>query len=256
MHPPTPHPPPPHPTRAPQVDQGGDSGTGEYALMALDLYAWTGDASFLPLAFAAADYFMYHFLGNVTAAGRVVVWPAQVLETWWCDYDVGAGGFTNCCADDAPTISGMITLFEKLLQLPASLVTPAQTAAWSEFARVRMPALPLSADGATIAPAAALSSGTHNDEGPELYAAHPHRTLTKGRAVASGTDISVGLATLAASAFARENSGWNYGLNAAALLGVADVAAAQLLARAASPPAAGYRFPGFAPHYQDFDPSA
>jgi hypothetical protein len=45
-------------------------------------------------------------------------------------------------------------------------------------------------------------------------------------------------------------------LQAAALLGLADTAAAQLLERAATAPAAGYRFPGFAPHFQDFDPSA
>ena len=30
--------------------QGGDSGTGEYAIMALDYYQWTGDARYLSLA--------------------------------------------------------------------------------------------------------------------------------------------------------------------------------------------------------------
>ena len=58
------------------------------------------------------------------------------------------------------------------------------------------------------------------------------------------------------SGFARENSGWNYGINAFALTGDASSSSAQLLARAFTPPAAGYRFPGFAPHEQDFDPSA
>jgi hypothetical protein len=48
----------------------------------------------------------------------------------------------------------------------------------------------------------------------------------------------------------------SYGINAAALLGATDTAAAQLLERAATAPASGYRFLGFAPHMQDFDPSA
>lgn len=58
------------------------------------------------------------------------------------------------------------------------------------------------------------------------------------------------------SGFAGENEGWNYGINAYALTGAAAPAAAQLLQRAMTPPATGYRFPGFAPHEQDFDPSA
>lgn len=56
------------------VDQGGDSGTGEWSLMALDFYSYTGDSTYLPLAFAAADYFMHHFT-NTTGDGRVLVWP-------------------------------------------------------------------------------------------------------------------------------------------------------------------------------------
>ncbi len=58
------------------------------------------------------------------------------------------------------------------------------------------------------------------------------------------------------SGFANENSGWNYGINAYALTGDAASASRQLLQRAATAPASGYRFPGFAPHEQDFDPSA
>lgn len=60
-----------------EVDWGGNSGTGEYAVMALDYYTWTGDSSYLPLAFAAADFFMYHF-PNRSSTGKVIVWPAQV----------------------------------------------------------------------------------------------------------------------------------------------------------------------------------
>ena len=64
------------------------------------------------------------------------------------------------------------------------------------------------------------------------------------------------MSTVARSPWTLQNSGWNYGLNAAALVGMADVAAKLLLQRAATPPAAGYRWAGFAPHEQDFDPSS
>jgi hypothetical protein len=270
------------------VDQGGDSGTGEWPLMALDYLSWTGDASraapYLPLAFSAADYFMFHF--NKSADGKkIVVFPAQVLETFWCDWQKGVG-FTNCCEDDAPTISGMVTLFEKLLQLPVpALATQAQHDAWAAFVPL-IPDLPLTPDGSSIAPARVLSSGKHNSEGPELYAMHPHRVFTRGREVATGANITLGRSTVANTGWARNNGGWNYGINGAsprpprapprapcprartltrahthfpaayALIGAAPLAAAQLLQRAHTGPAAGYRWPGFAPHEQDFDPSA
>ena len=40
------------------------------------------------------------------------------------------------------------------------------------------------------------------------------------------------------------------------MLGLADDAAKMVLARAKTPPAKGYRFPVFAPHEQDYEPSA
>ncbi len=104
------------------MDHGGDSGTGEYPLMALDYLSWTGDAAraapYLPLAFSAADYFMHHF--NTSADGKkVVIYPAQVLETYWCDWKKGVG-FTNCCADDSPCV------FSRPRALPAPGCAPAR----------------------------------------------------------------------------------------------------------------------------------
>ena len=229
--------------------------------MALDYLMWTGDVDlftsrYLRLATQAAEFFMHHF-PNRSADGRVVVWPAQVLETFWCTWDVPSQTFPNCCANDSPTISGMMTLFEKLLQLPPGVATPAQVAAWQHFRESLLPPLPLSADGALIAAAEVLSSGNgHNSEGPEIFAVHPHRVFTRGREVASGANVSLGRRTVAANGWAANNEGWNYGINARALIGDAEGAAAQLLKRAATAPAAGYRWPGFAPHFQDFDPSA
>eukprot|EP00945_MAST-04E_sp_MAST-4E-sp1_P001608 g1608.t1 len=51
------------------------------------------------------------------------------------------------------------------------------------------------------------------------------------------------------------NTGWVQGLLNAALLGRAKKAAEDTLARAQTPPAKGYRFPAFAPHEQDYEPS-
>jgi len=149
----------------------------------------------------------------------------------------------------------MLTLFEKLLQLPAALTTAEQRTAWQQFSDQRMPALPLSADGTRIVPARILNDGG-TGEGPELYAMYPHRVFTKGRNVATGRSLDIAVTTLTSSGFVNQNEGWPYGLVAAALAGETAVAAPLLLARATSRPAPGYRWPQFASHFQDFDPSA
>ena len=152
------------------LDAGGDSGTGEWALMALDRLAHTGDASFLPLAFGAADFFMQHWPRLNATTGRAVLWPVQVLEGWQCDFNASSGAFEDCCSDDAPSISGMLTLFEKLLQLPPAIATAEQRARWHEFSELRMPALPLAADGSGgVAAARVLNrGGSGSGEGPTL----------------------------------------------------------------------------------------
>ena len=55
--------------------------------------------------------------------------------------------------------------------MPDTLVTATQRAEWAAF-QALIPDLPL-APGGTYAPAAVVSSGRHNDEGPELYNVHP-----------------------------------------------------------------------------------
>jgi hypothetical protein len=194
---------------------------------------------YVPLAVSAGDFYLHHF-NNRSAEGRVIVWPAQALEMWWCDFTPGTNGnegyFSNCCEDDAPTVTGMMTVFSRLLALPESLTTAEQRAAWTAFGAI-MPELPVS--GGVILPARVLSNGTHNSEAPEFFAVHPHRLFTKGREVASGLDISLAVRTYNESKWKTANSGWNYAVNVAALLGLADAAAPMLLSRAATPPAEG-----------------
>ena len=237
-----------------RLDWGGDSGTGEMAIMAMDYFNWVGDAQYLPLAYSVADFYMGHF-NNRSEDGRVLVWPAQVLETFWCDFNTSTASFENCCSNDAPTVSAMHALFDKLLALPPTVTTPAQRTQWAAFSQI-LPILAVNASSNVILPAAQVSSGRHNSEGPEFYPMHPHRMFTKGRQVASNTSIELGISTYLQSPWRGANSGWNYALNAAVLLGLTQQAVPMLLARASTPPAAGYRFPGYAPHEQDFDPSS
>ena len=89
---------------------------------------------------------------------------------------------------------------------------------------------------------------------------HPFRVFTAAKARVSKLDISAAMACLHAPNGtchnAQGNSGWNQGVLNAALLGDADMAYRFVASRAASSPAAGYRFAGFAAHYQDSQPSA
>ena len=89
---------------------------------------------------------------------------------------------------------------------------------------------------------------------------HPFRVFTAAKAHVSKLDISAAVACLHAPSGtchnAQGNSGWNQGVLNAALLGDADMAYRFVASRAASLPALGYRFPGFAAHYQDSQPSA
>ena len=94
------------------------------------------------------------------------------MQTYWCNWDVPSQNFTNCCADDAPTISGMLSVFEKLLQLPHTLTTQQQRDEWTVFQR-RIPPLPVDPAAKSILPARVVSSGTHNSEGPELCVMPP-----------------------------------------------------------------------------------
>lgn len=84
----------------------------------------------------------------------------------------------------------------------------------------------------------------------ELYVSHPFRLYGVGKE----TDI-----TLAQQAYAERhspcNDGWCQDIIQAAMLNLTDEATAQLAQRAAAGPATNFRFPGFAQHYQDYEPS-
>lgn len=179
----------------------------------------------------------------------------QALETWQCP------GYppveANCVTNDTPTVAGLRSVIAKLLQLPAGLATAAQIATWTAFLAT-VPEIPMTTgpDGPQVAPGSKLPPSTSNVENPELYVLHPYRVYSAAR----GGDL-----TAVRNAFAHKrfpsDSGWAQVAPDAALAGLGrrnatGAAPALVVARAAVLPAAGYRFPSFMPHLQDYEPSA
>lgn len=118
-------------------------------------------------------------------------------------------GWSNCCENDQPQVAGLHALTTRVLALPESsgLITPAQRAAYTQLASL-LPPLPVASDG-TYAAAAVLSSGTHNSEGPWLYATHPFRLNTVGTAaVGTAPNLTAAVATWHAQGWFTENQGW------------------------------------------------
>lgn len=240
-----------------RYDYGGNGAGPESGLMGVDYY-WrtlnaTAAAPYVEIAKQTLAWYMSHY-PNRTSDGNLMLWPTQVLETYWCEWP----GWVNCCQNDMPQVAAITALTRRLLQLPdeSGLVTPAERASYTDFQSI-LPPLPTQPDGQTYAPAAVVSSGSHNSEVPELFAAHPFRLLTVGRSVIDPTvNLTVGRATWQALPLAKTNTGWYYGGMDAALLGLANESWAMVQDRASQPPPPGYRFPAFAQHYQDYEPSA
>ena len=72
----------------------GGNGFAEAGLMALDYFWATLDASqsarYIPIATNYADFYASHFK-NRTSDGRLMIWPSQVLESWWCEWPGSPG---------------------------------------------------------------------------------------------------------------------------------------------------------------------
>jgi len=239
-----------------QLDFGGNALGPEAGLMAVDYYAWTNDlaaaAKYVPIATKTLDFYAAHY-PNRSADGKMVIWPTQVLETWWCAWP----GWEDCCENDQPQVAALHALTARVLAIPeaSGLLTPAQRATYAALQAI-LPPLPVDPDG-TYAAAAVLSASTHNSEGPWLYATHPFRLNTVGTAtVGTAPNLTAAVATWLKQGWMHGGDGWSYGGINAALLGLAEQAAADASSRAAIAPADGYRYPVFAPHLQDYEPSA
>jgi len=145
----------------------------ELSQLLLDRYDYTGDAKFLhgtamPFVRETLTYFDRHYAAG--ADGKLVMHPAQALETWWE------------CTNAMPELSGLYAVTERCLALPEKQTTPGDRAFWQAL-RSKLPALPTmqSPDGKTqLAPAQAFKHKS-NCENPELYAVFPFRQFGLGR---------------------------------------------------------------------------
>jgi len=237
-----------------RFDFGGNGMGLEGGAMAVDYCQRSLDADacakYTPIATLALDFYINHYT-NTSADGKFLLWPTQVLESYWCEWP----GWSNCCENDTPQLSGLWFLTDAVLKLPAQYLTAPQRARYTAL-RAALPALPVAESG-IYAPAQVVSSSVHNAEVPELFASHPFRLNTVGRKTTDpSVNLSIGIATWNALPLAKANTGWYYGIMDAAYLGLADDAFAMVTDRAVQPPPAGYRYPAFAQHYQDYEPSA
>ncbi|MBI5865133.1 MAG: hypothetical protein HZB38_11620 [Planctomycetes bacterium] len=190
----------------------------ELSQLMLDYAAYTGDRKFLetralPMAREALLYFDSRFQRD--AGGKLVISPTQAIETYWHDV-----------VNDAPTVAGLRCVCDQLLALPADLGTPEDRALWSRVSQACPPLPLMKIDGVDVAaPAEKFDSKRSNCETPELYPLWPFRLYGIGRP------------NLAAASEAykrrqdRSNVGWTQDGMFAAALGLADEAAANLLAK-------------------------
>ena len=128
-------------------DFGGDAGPIEVSVMLLDAYDYTGDpkyvTTYLPIITLTVDFFRQHYL-NRTSDGRIVIWPTQALESFWCSgWDTNnSRPPANCCVDDMPTVAGLTALMQRLERLPSRFSTAAQRSVWKSFHK-QLPEVPV-----------------------------------------------------------------------------------------------------------------
>lgn len=202
----------PKDVQCPWWDDAWNQGPELVALM-LDRYDYTNDRRFLrervlPMANSVLQYFDTRFKKD--AAGRIILDPTQVVETFW-------EGVVN----DMPSTAGLIAITNRLCELPKSDVSPNQMA-FFERMRKSCPELPLrQVDGYTeLAPAQKFAPKVTNVENGELYAVWPFQIASIAK-----TEY---LDPARRAYMHRQNNldlGWGYDGNVAALLGLTDEAA-------------------------------
>ncbi|MEW6746521.1 MAG: DUF5703 domain-containing protein [Planctomycetota bacterium] len=206
----------------------------ELTWMMQDYYEHTLDAVFLrdkllPVAHEVLTFFDRHY--KTDAQGRLVMHPAQALETWWD------------CTNPMPELVGLRAVTQRLQKLPESLTTPDQRAFWSQL-EAKLPPLPLrEVDGVRMLAPAERFAAKSNIENPELYAVFPFRLIAVGK-----PDYDLALQALRHRED-RGNFGWRQDDIFMAYLGLASEAKEYLSGRARSWDR-NSRFPAFwGPNY-------
>lgn len=201
----------------------------ELVALMLDRHDYVPDPQFvrtrlLPMASAVLDWFIERFPRD--ARGTLQLTPTQSVETYW-------HGVVN----DLPTIAGLREVLARLLSLPPELVDAERRERWTQFAAA-LPPIPRrgTAAGAVLAPAERYEDRRSNCENPELYAVWPFRHFGLGR-----PELELAQRTFA-QRHERMTHGWTQDGQQAALLGLVDAAASNLLAKVGNTHH-GHRFP-------------
>jgi len=240
------------------------SGTLEYALLALDAADWASNATIasdwaVPLADAATAH--YFNLYNASAPGGALdMFPAQSMETWQCK--TLPAERKDCITDPITAVSGLRAVLTRLLALPPSATTPAQRAAWTS----RLAAVPPMFNATntrgidTWLPGRLAPGRTSNSENVATQPVFPYRLTTAAKAAVFGPSSDAArLLGVANGTYAERpfpcNDGWCWDLIVAASLNLTGNATSQLLDRAMAKGAFSGGWPGFAAHYQDYEPS-
>ncbi|OGD21730.1 MAG: hypothetical protein A2W03_18185 [Candidatus Aminicenantes bacterium RBG_16_63_16] len=189
----------------------------ELAHMMLDYYEHTGDEKFLRetlLPFSREILTFYDLHYAVDDNGKIVMEPAQALETWWD------------CRNPMPEIAGILAVTERLAALAGEKAGTEELDLWRRL-RDKMPVLPTRVENGIRMLAAAEAFATkQNIENPELYAVFPYRRVAIGR---PGTGLAVEALNRRQD---KGNFGWRQEDIFMAYLGLTDQAREYLVGRA------------------------
>uniref|UniRef100_UPI00404A6F2E DUF5703 domain-containing protein n=1 Tax=Cephaloticoccus sp. TaxID=1985742 RepID=UPI00404A6F2E len=218
------------------------SGFELIALM-LATYQHTGDEALLtnellPVARAVLRFYALHYPND--SEGRLLLKPAQSLETWWET------------ENPMPEIAGLHYLLPQLLALPDTYLEVGDLGAWRALS-ARLPEIPVGVrHGARmLLHAAKVEDTPHNSENPELYAVFPYKLYGIGH-----PDLDAARNAYTHRTF-PDTGCWRQDAIHAAYLGITNVAAYLAHKNCESSNQPQIRFKGFwGPNYDwipDFD---
>jgi len=206
----------------------------EMAAMMHRYYLYTEDAkflqeTFLPFAEAVLTFFDQHY--KTDANGKLVIHPAQALETWWD------------CTNPLPEVAGLHYLVEKIQHLPAKLVSEDFRDFLTRL-KAKLPEIPVrQQNGLKMLAPAERFANKRNVENPELYAVYPFTLFRVGK-----PDIELAINALKYRQD-RGHFGWRQDDIFMALLGLTEQARRGLVERC-SQWDRQHRFPAFwGPNY-------
>ncbi len=221
------------------------SGFELIALM-LENYQHTGDTALLeqdllPITRAVLKFYTLHYPND--DSGRLLLSPAQSLETWWE------------AENPMPEIAALHYLLPRLLALPDEYLQVTDMGAWRALS-ARLPTLPMGyRDGQLqLLAAAKHESVPKNSENPELYAVFPFKLFGIGH-----QELEMAQRTFTKRVF-PDTGGWRQDAIQAAYLGLTESAAFYVTKNFTEGSFPQARFKGFkGPNYDwvpDFDHSS